>query len=75
MTSTDDTEDAHRKVRSAALEVRRERCEIEVTALNREVYSPLATAQEREAAMERRDTLLAEWAQIVDELQRLRRHS
>ena len=60
-------------MRIANLEARREWHEIEREGLTRAINSSLATAAEREVAIERRDALRPEWAAIVEELKNLQR--
>jgi hypothetical protein len=59
-------------MRIANLEARRELPEIERAALTREIDSPLTGALGRKTAIKRRDVVLSEWAEIVEELQALR---
>jgi hypothetical protein len=68
----DPMDDIRYRMRIANLEARRELHEIERAALTREIDSPLTGTPARKSAMERRDVLLSEWAEIVDELQTLR---
>jgi hypothetical protein len=69
----DQIDDIRFRMRVANLEARRELHEIERAALTREIDSPLTSAPARKTAMERRDVLLSEWAEIVQELQNLRK--
>jgi hypothetical protein len=53
------------------LQARRDLCEIERTALDREIKYPTTSADRRAEATNRRDEVLAEWAEIVSELKSL----
>lgn len=65
----DDLDNVRLRMRIANLEARRELCEIEQSALSREINAPLTSEAAREAAMERCADLMAEWDEIVAQLQ------
>jgi hypothetical protein len=64
----DEMDDILHRMRVTNLEARRELCEIERIALDREITYPTTSADRRAEAINRRDEVLGEWAEIVSEL-------
>lgn len=69
----DDLDDIRYRMHVTKLESRLALLEIETAALAREISSPLTSSTRRAVAADTRETLQAEWSEIMEELQKLRK--
>ena len=69
----DDMDDISFRLRVSKLEAKRELCEIERSALLREINSRLTSLSRRAEALAKRRVLATESAKITEELKQIRR--